>query len=157
MRIYWARIRSWTMITKFPKRIAVIMTLISVSVLAHAKDTLHIEEWELPTANSRPHDPAVAPDGALWYTGQLSNKLGRLDPKIGEIKEFPLKNPRSGPHGLVADAEGRIWYTGNFAAHIGRLNPRTGEVTEYRMPDPRARDPHTPVFDQKGILWLPVP
>ncbi len=24
------------------------------------------------------------------------------------------------------------------------------------MPDPRARDPHTPIFDQKGILWFTV-
>ena len=40
-----------------------------------------IREYDVPTPNSRPHDPAVAPDGALWYTGQLANKLGRLDPK----------------------------------------------------------------------------
>src|SRR5713226_3621489 len=24
------------------------------------------------------------------------------------------------------------------------------------MPDERARDPHTPIFDQKGILWFTV-
>src|SRR5579864_9123034 len=37
-----------------------------------------IQEWDVPTPNSRPHDPAVAPDGALWYTGQMANHLGRL-------------------------------------------------------------------------------
>jgi hypothetical protein len=26
-----------------------------------------IREFDVPTPNSRPHDPAVAPDGALWY------------------------------------------------------------------------------------------
>ncbi len=41
-----------------------------------------IREYDVPTPNSRPHDPAVAPDGALWYTGQLANKLGRLDPNL---------------------------------------------------------------------------
>jgi len=25
-----------------------------------------IREYDVPTPNSRPHDPAVAPDGALW-------------------------------------------------------------------------------------------
>lgn len=115
-----------------------------------------IKEWNVPTAKSRPHDPEVAPDGSLWYTGQLANKLGRLDPKTGEIREWTLKTPGSGPHGLVADREGNIWYTGNAKAHIGKLNPKTGEVTEYPMPDPRARDPHTPIFDQKGILWFTV-
>jgi virginiamycin B lyase len=67
---------------------------------------LTIREYDVPTPNSRPHDPAVTPDGALWYIGQLANKLGRLDPKSGEIKEYPLKTPGSGPHGLAADKGG---------------------------------------------------
>ena len=59
-----------------------------------------IREWDVPTPKSWPHDPEVAPDGTLWYTGQLASKLGRLDPNTGAIKEFPLKTPDSGPHGL---------------------------------------------------------
>src|SRR2546426_12073767 len=85
-----------------------------------------IHEFDVPTPTSRPHDAAVAPDGALWYTGQLANKLGRLDPKTGEIKEYPLKTPGSGPHGLVADRDGNIWFTANFKAYVGKLDPRTG-------------------------------
>jgi len=109
-----------------------------------------IHEWDVPTPKSRPHDPTAAPDGALWYTGQLANKLGRLDPKTGTIKEFPLKTPDSGPHGLVADSQGNIWFTANFKAYIGKLNPRTGEVTEYRMTDERVKDPHSLIFDRDG-------
>jgi virginiamycin B lyase len=113
-----------------------------------------IREWSVPTPDSHPHDPAVSPDGALWYTGQKANRLGRLDPSSGRFQEYPLPTPDSGPHGLVADRNGDIWYTGNGAGLVGRLDPRTGHVTEYRMPDPRARDPHTAVFDDHGILWL---
>jgi virginiamycin B lyase len=123
---------------------------------AAAGNEVVITEWDVPTPGSRPHDPAVAPDGALWYTGQRANTLGRLDPATGEIKEYLLKTPQSGPHGLVADKEGNIWYTGNARGHIGKLNPQTGEVTEYPMPDPAAGDPHTPVFDPKGHLWFTV-
>ena len=46
-----------------------------------------IKEYTVPTPKSRPHDPAFAPDGSLWYTGQAANKLGRLDPKTREFKE----------------------------------------------------------------------
>jgi virginiamycin B lyase len=113
-----------------------------------------IREWSVPTPDSHPHDPAVAPDGALWYTGQTANRLGRLDPSSGRFQEYPLPTPDSGPHGLVADRNGDIWYTGNAAGLVGRLDPRSGHVTEYRMPDPRARDPHTLVFDAHGMLWL---
>jgi len=39
----------------------------SLTMTNDAKVT--IREYDVPTPNSRPHDPAVAPDGALWYTG----------------------------------------------------------------------------------------
>ncbi len=115
-----------------------------------------IHEWDLPTPDSLPHDPAVGPDGSLWYTAQKANRVGRLDPATGQITEFKLPTPDSGPHGLAADRDGSIWYTGNHAALIGKLDVKTGHFTEYRMPDPRATDPHTPVFDQKGVLWFTV-
>lgn len=113
-----------------------------------------IKVWPLPTPGSRPHDPLGTADGALWYTGQMINALGRLDPKTGNFKEFPLKTAHSGPHGLVEDKAGNIWYTGNTGALIGKLDPKTGAVTEYPMPDPAVKDPHTLIFDQSGILWF---
>ena len=30
------------------------------------------KEWEVPTPNSRPHDPLAASDGTIWYTGMGS-------------------------------------------------------------------------------------
>jgi len=115
-----------------------------------------IREWDVPTKGSHPHDPAVGADGALWFTEQLQNKLGSVDPKTGAFKEYVLKIDDSGPHGLVADSSGNIWFTGNAKGYIGKLDPRTGAVTEYKMPDAKAEDPHTAVFDSHGILWFTV-
>src|SRR6267378_6600071 len=115
-----------------------------------------IREWDVPTKGAHPHDPAVGPDGALWFTEQLQNKLGRVDPKTGIFKEYALKIEDSGPHGLVADSNGNIWFTGNGKGYIGKLDPRSGSVTEYMMPDAEAEDPHTAVFDSHGILWFTV-
>ena len=80
-----------------------LFTVVAAIAAFAAVNTLNVQirEYEVPTPKSRPHDPALAPDGSLWYTGQGANKLGRLDPKTGEFKEYPLKTPRSGPHGLV--------------------------------------------------------
>ena len=58
----------------------------------------------MPSLGSRPHDPLATPDGAIWWTGQWANVLGRVDPKTGDLKEFPLKTPGSGPHGLTDDS-----------------------------------------------------
>src|SRR6202043_4278719 len=103
---------------------------------------VQIKEYEVPTPKSRPHDPALAPDGSLWYTGQAANKLGRLDPKTGEFKEYPLKTPGSGPHGLVADQQGNIWFTAISGGYVGKLDPKTGEGSEHPAPADTEIDPH---------------
>src|SRR5881396_2530327 len=126
----------------------------AVAVPGAAK--VSMKAWPAPTPGSRPHDPLAARDGSLWYTGQMANVLGRVDPKTGKVKEYPLKTAHSGPHGLKEDRQGNIWYTGNTGALVGKLNPKTGEVTEYPMPDPQAKDPHTLIFDKSGILWFTV-
>src|SRR5437879_7261937 len=66
-----------------------------------------IKEWPVPTPGSRPHDPLAAADGSLWYTGQMTNVLGRLDPKTGRVKEHPLHTPPTGAPGVAEDQHGR--------------------------------------------------
>ncbi|MDQ6618585.1 MAG: cytochrome C [Pseudomonadota bacterium] len=117
---------------------------------------VNVRTFPVPTAGSRPHDPLAARDGALWYTGQLSNKLGRVDTRTGQVREYPLKVAHSGPHGLTEDGQGNIWFTANNAGYIGKLDPKSGDVTAYKLPDPAAKDPHTLVFDRDGTLWFSV-
>ena len=101
------------------------------------------KEWALPTPGSRPHDPFASLDRTIWYTGQMANVLGRIDPTTGHIVEYHLDTPMSGPHGLVADRDGDIWFTANFAGYIGKLDPSAGKFTEYKLPNPeRARPAH---------------
>ena len=123
------------------------------AVLIPGPVKVDIQEWDVPTPGSRPHDPLATPDGMIWYTGQMANVLGRLDPRTGRFTEFRLP-PRSGPHGLVADRAGDIWFTANFAGYVGKLDPKTGQVVQYPTKDPAARDPHTLAFDRDGILWF---
>jgi virginiamycin B lyase len=136
------------LIKSFPERPRPAAVVIDGPVLAS------IKLWPVPTPGSRPHDPMAAKDGTVWYTGQLSGKLGHLDPRTNEIKEYPVKTPQTGPHGLVEDKDGNVWFTGNHLSLVGKLDPRTGNVIEYKMPDPKAKDPHTIAIDQSGIVWL---
>ena len=114
------------------------------------------DQWMTPSTPAYPHDPAVAPDGSVWYTGQRANVVGRFDPATQQFKEFALPTPNSGPHGLQADKEGNIWYTGNAAGLIGKIDPKTGKITEYKMPNPKAKDPHTIAFLQDGRIFFTV-
>src|SRR6185436_12538571 len=112
-----------------------------------------IKLWDVPTLGSRPHDPVATTDGAIWWTGQLVNKLGRVDLKNGTIREYTLKTPHTGPHGLVEDKDGNIWFTGNHAALIGKLDPKTGEMKLITMPTPRSR-PYGILVRPKGVPTL---
>jgi virginiamycin B lyase len=112
-----------------------------------------ITEWLAPTLGSRPHDPLIAHDDKIWWTGQFQSRLGYVDPATGAAKEFPLDVPDSGPHGLVEDAHGNIWFTAVNKRYVGKLDPTSGEITEYYTPE-GTRGPHTPIFDQDGTLWF---
>src|SRR5690242_6246083 len=52
-------------------RLASLM-LVALVTASTAVTTLNVQikEYDVPTPKSRPHDPALAPDGSLWYTGQ---------------------------------------------------------------------------------------
>src|SRR5882672_10720513 len=114
------------------------------------------DDWMTPSKPAYPHDPAVAPDGSIWYTAQRASTSGRFDPATQQFKEFALPTPNSGPHGLQPDANGNIWYTGNAAGLIGMVDAKTGKVTEYKMPNTKAKDPHTMAFLCDGRMFFTV-
>src|SRR5438094_6816361 len=100
----------------------------------HTTRTVQVtfDDWTVPTPNSFPHDPAFGPGNTLWYTGQASNKLGRVDMGSGQVREFDL--PRGhGPPGLIAHRDGNIWYTEKTAGAIARHDRKTGQVSEYKL------------------------
>ncbi len=116
--------------------VAILTTSLAVTLWAAAPTVtdLHvsIREWDVPTKGAHPHDPAVGKDGALWFTEQMTNKIGRFDPASQNFKEYPVTGENAGPHGLVSDSDGNIWFTANFGGYIGKLDPQTGKVTQYK-------------------------
>ncbi|HEY5544043.1 MAG TPA: cytochrome C [Candidatus Binatia bacterium] len=115
--------------------------------------SITFREWQVPTLGQRSRDPVQAADGSIWWAGQWSNLVGRINPQTGEVWEYTLPGGAK-PHSVTPDQQGNIWYMGNGNGTIGKLEPRTAMITEYKMPDPAARDPHTAIFDKNGTLWF---
>jgi virginiamycin B lyase len=111
-----------------------------------------IVEYPLPRPKAFPHDPAVGPDGIVWYTDQVNSYIGRLDPATSKVTDYATPTGASGPHGIVVAPDGGVWYTANFNGRIGRLDPATGTIKEYVLPA-AARDPHTPLYHE-GKIWF---
>ncbi|MGQ0702617.1 MAG: Vgb family protein [Gemmatimonadales bacterium] len=124
-----------------------------IPVLRPDSVTVPIKEWTVPWERTRPRDPAVAPDGKIFFVGQQGNYIARLDPATGEFKRYEI-DPGTNPHNVIVDAKGFAWYAGNRNGMIGKLDPGTGAITRYRMPDSTLRDPHTMIFDQQGTIWF---
>ena len=87
---------------------------IAVLVLPLAMQSLSVRAAEVKyfpiQAGDHPHDVAPAPDGTVWYTGQLSGVLGCLDPKTGGVERIPL-GKGSAPHGVIVGPDGAAWVT----------------------------------------------
>src|SRR5215472_10640264 len=94
-----------------------------------------ISEFAVGTRFSEPVGITAGPDGNLWFTESLGNKIGRITP-AGNIMEFPL--PRGCPSftgsclpsGIVAGPDGNLWFTENEGRRIGRITV-TGFITEF--------------------------
>jgi virginiamycin B lyase len=124
--------------------------------VAELKATIH--EWNVPTKDAKPYATVSTPDGSIWFTEEMANKIGCLNPKTGEFKEYPLtENTSASPHSIAADHDGSIWYTASSGGFIGKLEPRTGKVIVFKMPDPKAKDPDSLAIDSKGTLWFTLP
>jgi streptogramin lyase len=84
-------------------------------------------------AHVGPHSLQVAPDGGVWITLALGNRLARFDPVT---ERFAIVTLPDGfyPHTLRFDGRGRIWYTLAVSNHVGMYDPASGEHRLHRLP-----------------------
>lgn len=89
----------------------------------------------VPNANAHvgPHSLQVAPDGSLWVTLALGNRLGRFDPATGQWKLYAMSEGYY-PHTLRIDGGGRIWFTIAGSNHVARFDPAQGRFDTIRLP-----------------------
>jgi streptogramin lyase len=85
------------------------------------------------SAHVGPHSLQVAPDGSVWITLAIGNRLARFDPAT---ETFQIHEVADGfyPHTLRFDRAGRIWYTMSASNHVGRFDPETGKQLHVRLP-----------------------
>ena len=79
--------------TKLVSLIAAILLSWSPPVSAQT-DRFDLKEWPVEWGG-RTRDPAVAPDGKVWFVGQAGNYIANLDPATGAQKQTPSKRART--------------------------------------------------------------
>ncbi len=96
-----------------------------------AAQSIVITEFPLASVDG-PWEIATGPDGALWFTENNANKIGRIT-TAGALTEYPVPTLNSGPLGIAAGPDGALWFTEEAASKIGRITT-AGAISEYPLP-----------------------
>jgi hypothetical protein len=87
---------------------------------------INVEYYVFGASRSSVHDPAIGPDGRVWYVDTWRNCVGTLDPKTGAITEYSTHRDEAGPHGIDVAGDGTVWYAATAIGSIGRFRPDDG-------------------------------
>jgi virginiamycin B lyase len=119
-------------------------------------------EYDLPGPNRMPWSAFPDKDGNYWmpYYGR-ANKIGRLDPKTGEVQEYPVPNQGTAAiHSAVPAPDGSVWLTEQGSNKLGRWDPATRIITEFQdayVPGKEGTvaggSKHTLRIDARGRVW----
>ena len=89
--------------------------------------TMELTEVKLPIAETTVRRLDIAGDGVIWYVNSSRGRLGRFDPRTGEIREWPSPSgPDSHPY-AIAVVDGIVWYneSGKRPDTLVRFDPGT--------------------------------
>jgi streptogramin lyase len=103
-------------------------------------------------AHVGPHSVQVAPDGGVWITLALGNRMARFDPSREQFELHPVPDGYY-PHTLRFDGQGRIWFTLAVSNQVGMLDPATGAIRTARLPS-RTWGQAVVVRLMPAFLWL---
>lgn len=81
-----------------------------------------IIEHAVDIPDSGPYGIAPGKDGAMWFTQQKGNHIGRIDPAGVKIVSYSSASRRYGVMSIISDWMGDIWFTEYHAGTIGRIN-----------------------------------
>ena len=81
-----------------------------------------------------PYEIRVGPDGRVWGSELIGNRIFGYTPGTGRFEVFPLPTPHSGPRRLDLDASGIVWIPAYSANLLIRFDPATRQFTEIPLP-----------------------
>jgi virginiamycin B lyase len=70
------------------------------------------------------------PDGNIWFTDLIGNKIWRLELPSRSVASFPVPTENSFPNDITVGADGNLWFTEGSAGKIGRITT-SGVITEF--------------------------
>lgn len=131
-------------------------TVGSNKIFAYDTKTEKLRMYSVPSFSTQ--GITTGPDGAIWYSAALTQRIGRVDPETGDVREisiFALRrqnglpelpvspgNPIPFPTTMRTGGDGAIYFSQNGLLYpslgnkIGRYDPATGAYADLETPSP---------------------
>ena len=91
-----------------------------------------IAEFPVTSGDTFLEDIVAGPDGNLWFTDQLNDKVGTINTTTHVITEFSTGTvSNTGPRGITAGPDGNLWFTEPGLNKIGTINPTTHAIADF--------------------------
>ena len=121
--------RRWPVRYLWLGALAVVATLLQpASTAAAGRSIGQAAAQAAANAIHRPQGITAGPDGALWFTNQSSDSIGRITTG-GNVTTF-TGNGISGPDGITKGPDGALWFTNYYDNSVARITT-AGVVTRF--------------------------
>jgi len=107
--------------------------------------------YDIPTSSAGAASITSGPDGALWFTENLANKIGRVT-TAGAFTEYNVPTANASPTSIIAGPDGALWFVEHGPNKIGRITT-AGDFTEYTVPTANS-GPNSIVVGPDSALWF---
>jgi streptogramin lyase len=101
-----------------------------------------------------PYEIRVGPDGRVWGSELLGNRIFAFTPATRKFEVFSLPLPHSGPRRLDVDAKGIVWIPAYAANLLIRFDPKIRKFTQIPLPSQDAVPYIIRVDPRSGALWI---
>lgn len=101
-----------------------------------------------------PYEIRVGPDGRVWGSELLGNRIFGYDPASGSFTVQDLHDAASGPRRFDVDASGILWIPAYAANALLRFDPATQRFETFALPLPDAVPYVVRVDRGTGVLWI---
>ncbi|WP_348814397.1 hypothetical protein NFG57_11965 [Halomonas sp. H10-59] len=95
-----------------------------------------LTEIELPHQATTVRRLDIADDGMIWYVNSGRGRLGRYDPRSGEVQEWPSPSGEKSHPYAIAVLDGVVWYneSGMRPDALVRFDPATETFQSWAIP-----------------------
>ena len=132
------------------RRLGAYVTVLSIA-LVFADSGRAATITEFPVASSNPAGITAGPDGALWFTEEAANRIGRIT-TAGSVTHFTIPTSASEPAEITPGPDGRLWFTEFATNKVGAI-ATSGAIQEFSVPG-SGSNPDGITAGPDGALWF---